>query len=323
MISVSSLHHFANAMPLPYFKCFSLFLLFWMLGFSPLQAQSSTRFRVMAWNILHGGNDIEGGQEQVMGIIQALGPDVVLMVETYGSGQRIADSLGYHFHLIAPEGTPLDDKGTNLSIFSKFPFGERIDTAHPFYLGGREILVDGKSVRVFSNWFHYLPWHDAPETMGKSAEELLEWEQTGKKHEMIGQVLPVLQKYASEADSIPFILGGDMNTPSHLDWGESTRGQHGGLVVPWQATKILEDMGLVDTYRALHPDPLTHPGITWDVKGKRDEHRIDYIFYKSPILQPVESETYKAFLGEEFKVNGQTFRYPSDHGIVLTTFELR
>ena len=44
------------------------------------------------------------------------------MVETYGSGKDIADALGYNFHLIAPKGTALNDKGTNLSIFSKFPF---------------------------------------------------------------------------------------------------------------------------------------------------------------------------------------------------------
>lgn len=88
----------------------------------------------MAWNILHGGNDIPKGPEEVIHIIQEIDPDVILMVETYGSGKRIADSLGYNFHLIAEEGTALDDKNINLSIFSKFPFGERIDTKFPFIL---------------------------------------------------------------------------------------------------------------------------------------------------------------------------------------------
>lgn len=60
--------------------------------------------------------------------------------------------------------------------------------------------------------------------------------------------------------------------------------QSHGLVVPWYTTKVLEDMGLVDTYRSLHPDPLSQPGITWDVKDKTDEHRIDYIFYKGKKL---------------------------------------
>ena len=138
----------------------------------------------MAWNILHGGNDIENGVQNVVEIIREVDPDVILLIETYGSGKIIADSLGYNFHLIAPEGAASDDKGVNLSIFSKFPLGERIDTDYPFYLGGREILIGNRKIRFFSNWFHYLPWEDEPEKLGKSAEELLAWEKTGTKYEM-------------------------------------------------------------------------------------------------------------------------------------------
>lgn len=106
-------------------------------------------FKVMAWNILHGANDIENGQENAINIIREIDPDVILMVETYGSGLSIAQSLGYYFHLIASEGTPLDDKTVNLSIFSKYPFGDRIDTDYPFYLGGIEILIENKKIRFF------------------------------------------------------------------------------------------------------------------------------------------------------------------------------
>ncbi len=106
-------------------------------------------FKVMAWNILHGANDIPNGVENAIDIIKEINPDVILMVETYGSGKRIADALGYNFHLIAKEGTALNDKHINLSIFSKFPFGERIDTKHPFYLGGREIIINHKKIRFF------------------------------------------------------------------------------------------------------------------------------------------------------------------------------
>ena len=87
-----------------------------------------------------------------------------------------------------------------------------------------------------------------------------------------GPVQPpiVIKKYANEATNIPLILGGDMNTPSHLDWAASTQAQHQELVVPWYATKILEEIGLIDTYRSLHPNPVTHPGITWNVEGKKE-----------------------------------------------------
>ncbi|MGE8427099.1 MAG: endonuclease/exonuclease/phosphatase family protein, partial [Sphingobacterium sp.] len=64
------------------------------------------------------------------------------------------------------------------------------------------------------------------------------------------------------------ILGGDLNTPSHLDWGKNTKKIHHNLVVPWYSTKVLADIGLVDTYRTLNPNPITHPGITWHTKGE-------------------------------------------------------
>jgi len=181
--------------------------------------EEKTNIKVMAWNILHGANDIENGVQNAIAIIKEIDPDIICMVETYGSGKRIADTLGYNFHLIASEGTALDDKRINLSIYSKYPFGDRIDTDHPFYLGGSEVIINNKKIRVFSNWFHYLPWENEPEKMGKSVAELLAWERTETRVNMIQNVLPSIKKYAAETDSIPMILAGDMNTPSHLDWG--------------------------------------------------------------------------------------------------------
>jgi exonuclease III len=299
------------------------FILLQVLNCDCQAQRPSTTIKVMTWNILHGANDIKDGKNNAVRIIRALNPDVILMVETYGSGKIIADALGYNFHLIAPEGTPSDQKEINLSILSRFPFGNRIDTPFPFYLGGREIIIHGKSIRFFSNWCHYLPWEDQPEKLGKSVQELLAWEKTGTKHEMFQKVLPYIKQYADEADSIPLIIGGDFNTLSHLDWGIETKALHNDLVVPWYVTKVLEDIGLVDTYRTTHPDPVTHPGVTWHTKGVNDAHRIDYIFYKSPILRPLQSETYKTFLNEIFTLNGENILYPSDHGIVLTTFEIK
>ncbi|WOD42646.1 endonuclease/exonuclease/phosphatase family protein [Hwangdonia lutea] len=299
----------------------TLFLLTLFILFTNCEKEQPHSFKVMAWNILHGANDISNGKENAIAIIKEIDPDVILMVETYGSGKYIADALGYNFHLIAPKETPLNDKGTNLSIFSKYPFGDRIDTEYPFYLGGREIIINNQKIRFLSNWFHYLPWNDAPENMGKTSEELLEWEKTGTRFNMVQNVLPYLKKYAKDTDAVPLIFGGDMNTPSHLDWGENTKTIHNNLVVPWQTTKELENLGLIDTYRSLNPNPLTHPGITWDSEGEVDEHRIDYIFYKGEKIRPIKSETYNAFFNKPITVNGSKVLYPSDHGIVVTTFQ--
>ena len=94
------------------------------------------------------------------------------------------------------------------------------------------------------------------------------------------KVLPYFEKYAKESDSIPLIVGGDMNSPSHLDWSEKTKNIHNGLVVPWYSTKVFEDLGFTDSFREKNPNPIKYPGITWDHKERDDSHRIDYIFYK-------------------------------------------
>lgn len=299
-----------------------LFYFFFILFVFQATAQNNT-FKVMAWNIFHGANDIKNGKENAIKIIKEINPDIILMVETYGSGKLIAESLGYNFHLIAKEGTALDNKNVNLSIFSKYPFGERIDTKYPFYLGGREVIIHNQKIRFFSNWFHYTPWSDAPETMGKSAKELLAWEQTGSKFKMIQNVLPYLKKYTKEADDTPIIFGGDMNTPSHKDWDTQAKKLHNDLIVPWYATKVLEEIGFIDSYRKENPNPNTHPGITWNTKGKNDAHRIDYIFYKGKSIRSIKSEAYQVYFNEPFRINSKVITYPSDHGFVVTTFEIK
>ena len=288
----------------------------------PIHAQKNT-FKVMAWNILHGGNDIENGPEKVAKIINEINPDIILMIETYGSGPYIAKYSNLNFHLVASEETPLNDKSVNLSIYSKYAFGKRIDTKFPFYLGGIEIPINGKTIRFFTNWFHYLPWDNEPEKMGKTVEQLLEWEQTESRHKMIQKVLPYLKKFSAETDSIPMIFGGDMNSLSHLDWTNKTKTIHNNLVVPWNATEILADLGLIDSYRKENPNPITHPGVTWDKKERKDSHRIDYIFYKGKSIKSIKSNSYNAYFNESIIINDKQIPYPSDHGIVVTTFEFR
>ena len=304
-------------------KLFTIKTLAFFTIFSQGIFAQKTEFKVMAWNILRSGNQIENGVDNVADMIKEINPDIVLMVETYGSGPYIAKKNGYNFHLVAKEGTALDDKSVNLSIYSKFPFGERIDTDYPFFLGGIEIFINNKKVRFFSNWFHYQPWNNKPEDMGKTVQELLEWERTEHRYNMIQKVLPYFEKYAKESDSIPIIVGGDMNSPSHLDWSEKTKKIHNGLVVPWYSTKVFENLGFTDSFREKNPNPIKYPGITWDHKERDDSHRIDYIFYKGKKLKSTQSKTYMQFFNEQIEINNKRFAYPSDHGIVVTTFKLK
>ena len=170
-------------------------------------------FTVLAWNIWHGANNEslkEDGKPHVIGIIKELDPDIILMVETYGSGKMIADSLGYNFHLIAPEDTYPDDKRINLSVMSRFPMGERFD---------------------FYNYFNI-----------------------------------------------------------------------GGIVVNWWTTSMFGKAELTDSYREIHPNALENPGITWDQPGKKDEHRIDYIFYKGEKFRPFNRTSKKKMQATRFSL---------------------
>ena len=66
-------------------------------------------------------------------------------------------------------------------------------------------------------------------------------------------------------DGVPVILLGDFNAPSHLDWTEAAVGALPQVTqaVPWPTSVATEATGLVDAYRAAHPDPVTRPGLTW------------------------------------------------------------
>ncbi|MFD2036613.1 endonuclease/exonuclease/phosphatase family protein [Belliella marina] len=281
---------------------------------------------VMVWNIWEGGSSrlIErDGVPDVIKTIQIADPDIVLLVETYGSGMRIADSLGMHFHLIAPEGTAVDDPGTNLSILSKYPFGRRIDFYNHFNIGGIEVDVDrfGK-IRLFDLWLNFQPWHDEPETLDMSPNELVEWEISGGRQEEVQTILQNLTPFLKESDDIPVILGGDFNIWSYRDWGEDTQDLHQGKTVSWWTLAEFEKAGFIDGFRQIHPNAQTHPGISWGMPGIKDDHRIDYILYKGKSIQAIDSEIHKADYNNELIFRGDTIDFPSDHGFVLTKFKL-
>lgn len=288
--------------------------------------REETRIGVLAWNIWHGANNEnlkEDGRPHAIEIIKELSPDIVLMVETYGSGKMIADSLGYNFHLVAPENTPEDAEHINLSIMSKFPFGNRYDFYRHFNIGGVEILVnDTTRINAFSIWLNYQPWVDDPGTLNLTPEELIDWEISGTRFAELNTILKGLEPFIEKSQQTPLIVGGDFNIWSHLDWQEDTRSIHNDLVVDWWTTSTMEEKGFIDSYREVHPDTNEFPGITWDMAGKKDEHRIDYIFYQGDKLEAVESVIMKEPFNKDVIINDKSFMYPSDHGLVYTTYRI-
>jgi len=285
-------------------------------------------FKVMAWNIWHGGHDESlpsDGRLSVVNIIKESGADVVLMIETYGSAPFIADSIGFSYHLISE----------NLCIFSRFPiietfdYGESIPT---FNFGGAKVLVHGSEEVIFyDTWLHYLPdTRIAP--LSAPHDSILAWENAGTRDDEIDAILKSIGAHLAGSDSVPVIMGGDFNSHSHLDWVESTKHlyNHGGAVVGWTISKEMAEAGFTDTYRYVFGEPERHPGTTWmsgrnlaGEKGYHRQDRIDYIYSKGSRLQIVDSRTFQVPDGDTLLYEGKEYMYPSDHGFVITTFRLR
>ena len=120
---------------------------------------------------------------------------------------------------------------------------------------------------------------------------------------------------------------------------------HHGLVVPWPQTVALEKAGFTDCFRAIYPNPITHPGITfpadnplvpvkrltWTPHGD-ERDRIDYLFCQGKGLKVVNCQLFgpsgSIAYGQRVK-NYTADRFieplgvwPTDHKGVLATFRL-
>ncbi len=268
------------------------------------------QIRVLAWNIWHGGHRYgqQVGLQRVIEIIKSSNADIVGLIETYGSGEIIADSLGYYFYLIS----------SNLSIMSRFPILETVKAFRPFNFGGAKLDLGGDQELLFlDTWLHYLPDYLKEARAGKmSAEELIAAEGE-TRHSEIKQILSEMAPLLEEASTRPVIMSGDFNSGSHLDWTPATKEVHAGHVVEWPVSKAMTEAGFKDSYRELHINPLLDLGLTWtpraatssDKYGLRD--RIDYIYYLGDQLRPIESKV----------LDYHPIMFPSDHAGVLTVFK--
>ncbi|TKG97408.1 endonuclease/exonuclease/phosphatase family protein [Puteibacter caeruleilacunae] len=287
--------------------------------------KDTTQLKVMVWNILHGGKNKDlpvDGRPDVISIIKETKADVILMIETYGAAPMIADSLGYHHELLS----------SNLCVYSKYPITKKMvfpDQISTFNFGGVQISVNGQPVNVFDTWLHYLPDTRLAPT-DKSEAEILAWENEGSRDDEVFKILDAIKPYLH--DSIPVLMGGDFNSHSHLDWTDATKNMynHGGAVVNWTVSKAMTDAGFEDTFRKIHPDPVKNIGTTWLAAGGKDGNlvfnrrdRIDYLYKKGSALKVIDSKSYNAPFSQHFKIGTKEYdHFPSDHGFVVTTFEL-
>ena len=257
-----------------------------------------------------GPNNTATNLERIIEIIKSSNSDVIGLIETYGSGAIIADSLGYYYYLIS----------TNLSIMSRYPITETIRAYKPFNFGGVNLKISPtKNLVFFDTWLHYKPdYFKTVVEKDKSPKDLIADEEL-TRHAEIKAILKEIAPFLKSTAGTPVIMVGDFNVGSHLDWIDKTRNIHYNKVVEWPVSKEMQKVGFKDSYRELYINPLTDPGLTWtpraatssDKFGLRD--RIDFIYYKGAALNPIMSKI----------IDYHPVIFPSDHAAVTTVFDYK
>jgi endonuclease/exonuclease/phosphatase family metal-dependent hydrolase len=271
-------------------------------AFSPLD------IRIMSFNIWVGGELVNFGK--VIEAIQVSGADVVGLQEAGGNTRLIAEALGWPY------------ASERMKIISRFPL---ID---PPGADGMYIYVQPEPGQVFAISNVHLPSDPYGPYLvrdGEPLEAVLENEEATR----MGNLRPFLEALGPlVASGTPVLLTGDFNSPSHRDWiaGMETVTPHVRYPVEWPVTVAVEAAGLLDTYRAAHPDPTARVGMTWTpgypvprLRPKEVSDRIDMIFAGGPV-EVLASQIVGEMGGQD--VDFEVHPWPSDHRGVVTAVRL-
>ena len=300
-------------------------------------ASAADTLRVMAWNVLHGSNDVERGPEKTLAIIQDAAPDIVLMQESYDIdgdrpklGKWLSEQLGWSYH---------QSESPHLCVLT--PLKMEATFFHHQWHGLGALLTDeqGRSCLAWSIWLDYrsyITWdlRDNPEI---TDEQLLAAED--ERSARLPQVKSLLAHLKSEGhleSDVPVLVGGDWNTPSHLDWTvDTSRVYKRRRALPLPVSIAMHDAGFADAFREVHPDPVQQPGITWSpmyrMSGEQAQgfERIDRIYLKNPgtprddwTLHPIAA-TVLPTPWEDESIEIRQRQFPSDHGAVVVDMEWR
>ena len=301
----------------------------------------------MTWNIW-GKLNLEpkysiGGKtarQRVIEIISDSGADIITMTEAYGSAADIATALDYHYYTPHPDA--------NLAIFSRYPmenFGDIEGLSSFSFIVSTVNLPNNRKVRVYNIWLTSEGRHIVEiKNKSLSDQEFNQGDQIRYNHllQLLSHVN--FKEDVVNVDRVPVIVAGDFNCVSHLDYNlkSKSRGLNHSRVLNCQTSKAMADVGFTDTYRAAHPLVIDKTlGYTWTTVGQgytyvsgegfvpvdsnlqpqyQDPYaRIDYIYSAGKFIKPVNSKT---IIHHRSNSDRSFPEFPSDHGAVLTTFQV-
>lgn len=321
------------------------------------QALGGQEIRVLSFNIWHSGTQIPGGLDRVADIITSTRSSIVLLSESGGATAKLAEMLG-------SAGSPwYTSTSSDTGILSTFPIEETstldymvkgvvtvgdleiaVYAAHLQYQWYATYLPRGYGAGVPSGEFSEFGWNKMPGGPVTDAEAVQRVNIASGRPATIAAFLE--DAAAERAKGRAVIFGGDLNEPSNLDWTDAARDlfDHNGVVLPWESTRLLEDAGYDDAYRAMYPNPVTHPGFTWpsdnpDVSVSKltwapeadERDRIDYVFASrdrrlrltsAGIVGPRETIVRNQRVAETSQDHfvDSPLPWPTDHKAVLATY---
>jgi hypothetical protein len=301
---------------------FTAFIIYQFVCFDTTLAQQKTvsnatvqEIKLLSFNAWNESMNVNNGEHKVLNAILASGADVVGLSEAEEEfGNTIAEKLHW-FKTINSDN----------SLLSRFPIKK---TWKSITGAGAEIIIDNnKKIAVHTVHLTYTPYGPYTACLDEADyTKIYDDEESSGRVAEITHALTAIHAYVQ--DGTPTFLLGDLNSPSHLDWIEATAEQHCWYAVEWPVTVKVEEDGLFDSYRQLHPDPASDPGITWSPiyeewlygSGKPEPmDRIDFIFFTDVGVQVLNSDVFTVGALEQYPRHLQN-QWPSDHCAVLATF---
>lgn len=281
-----------------------IFLFFSIYSFA---RKESLELRVLQLNVWHGTTAVPDGFKGLVSIIEQTDPDIVLLCEIQGANDlNVVNKLVDTLQVLGKKYYG-EISGKSPGIISKY----KLKTAEPcnVSLDKRPMLksyisVEGKNLVIYSahlDYTHYecyLPRGYSGTTWKKidapvlDADSVLRANRLSLRDESIRDFIEDAKTEISNGNLV--LLGGDFNEPSHLDWQADTKDlrDHNGLVINWDCSVMLTQMGMVDSFREIFPNAVTHPAFTFPSANKdapiekltwapeADERdRIDFIYY--------------------------------------------
>ncbi len=299
----------------------------------PRASLAETSLTLLSFNVWGGGANEGKTVEETVAVIRAVGADIVAIQETRlesdpctadscpptgeSVAKAIAAELGFHHY---DQGKVNDALWAN-AIVSRHPIG----AATPNDLGV-VIEVDGRTVFAFNLHLDdspYQPYQLLGIEYGEWPFISTEAEAVRYARETRGPALKLLMEDLTLAeDAAAVFIFGDFNEPSHRDWTEraAAAGRH-PTAVRYPTTLAIDELGVVDAFRAAFPDEMARPGFTWTPTSEptdpEDHHdRIDFVFARADTLV-IESA---AIVGEKApEADIVVTPWPSDHRAVAAT----